>query len=112
MRPMPDAGRRTFLRSLVGGSVLLPAILSELLADGPRPAPDDPLAPRKPHFAPKARRVIFLFSPGGVSHMDTFDHKPTLFLADGRMMGVGGGLSLEQRPLLRPRWAFRRGGRS
>lgn len=101
--------RRRFLRSIIGGSTLLPAILSELLA-GERPAAD-PLAARDPHYAPKARRVIFLFSTGGVSHMDTFDYKPTLFRADGRMMGVGGGLSLEQRPLLRPRWPFRPGGR-
>jgi hypothetical protein len=101
--------RRHVLRSLVGGSLLLPGILSELLADAPTSA--DPLAPRRPHFAPKANRVIFLLSSGGVSHMDTFDYKPKLFQADGRMMGVGGGLSLEQRPLLRPRWAFRRGGR-
>jgi len=103
-----NPSRRHFLRSLVGGSVLLPAILSELLSDPPT---TDPLAPKDPHFTPKAKRVIFLFSTGGVSHMDTFDHKPRLFQADGRMLGVGGGLSLEQRPLLRPRWTFRRGGR-
>src|SRR4029079_17162690 len=78
----------------------------------PRTPNENPLAPKPPHFPPKARRVIFLFSTGGVSHMDTFDYKPRLFQADGRMMGVGGGLSLEQRPLLRPRWPFRRGGRS
>src|SRR5262245_66278844 len=100
--------RRAALRSLVGGSILLPGLLAELLAaEEPRaqargaPAAD-PLAPREPHFAPKARRVIFLFSTGGVSHMDTFDHKPTLFRADGRMTGPGGGLSLTPRPLLRP----------
>src|SRR5437764_1506074 len=105
----PGITRRHALGSLVGGSVFFPAILSELLASG-QPG-TDPLAPRQPHFAPKASRVIFLFSTGGVSHMDTFDHKPRLFRADGRMVGVGGGLSLEQRPLLRPGWAFRRGGR-
>ncbi len=99
--------RRLILRSLVGGSILLPGILADLLAQDAR----DPLEAREPHFMPKARRVIFLFSTGGVSHMDTFDHKPRLFQADGRMTGVGGGLSLEQRPLLRPRWAFRPGGR-
>jgi hypothetical protein len=103
--------RRHVLRSLVGGSLLLPGILSELLADPPGQTPADPLAPRQPHFAPKARRIILLFSTGGVPHMDTFDHKPKLFQADGRMTGAGGGLSLEQRPLLRPRWPFRRGGR-
>src|SRR5436190_24383266 len=104
--------RRTFLRSCVGGSLLLPAILTELLADQPppRPADADPLAPREPHYAPKATRVIFLFSTGGVSHMDTFDYKPRLFQADGRTLGAGGGLSLEKRPLLKPRWDFKPGG--
>ncbi len=107
--------RRHVLRSLVGGSLVLPGILAELLAADnsgrTTPPANDPLSPRDPHFAPKARRVILLFSTGGVSHMDTFDHKPRLFQADGRMLGAGGGLSLEQRPLLRPRWEFRRGGR-
>jgi hypothetical protein len=100
--------RRQLLRSLVGGSLLMPAILNELLAGGQT---SDPLAARDPHYAPTAKRMILLFSTGGVSHMDTFDYKPRLFEADGRMTGVGGGLSLEQRPLLRPRWAFRPGGR-
>ncbi len=38
----------------------------------------DPLAVRKPHFAPKARRLIFLFMSGGPSHVDLFDPKPKL----------------------------------
>src|SRR5262245_22404606 len=102
MKKPVGVSRRSVLRSLVGGSLVLPGILAELLAaenqraGAPRPAAD-PLAPREPHFAPKARRVIFLFSTGGVSHMDTFDHKPKLFQADGRMLGAGGGLSLERR---------------
>ena len=37
-----------------------------------------PLAPKTPHFAPKAKRVIFLFMNGGPSHVDTFDPKPDL----------------------------------
>src|SRR5947207_2867831 len=97
--------RRAALRSLIGGSLVLPGILAELLAyenraaSVPRTPAADPLAPKNPHFAAKARRVIFLFSTGGVSHMDTFDYKPRLFQADGRMTGAGGGLSLERRPL-------------
>jgi hypothetical protein len=67
----------------------MPGLLSQLLADGST----DPLAPKVTHFPAKAKRVIFIFSNGGVSHMDTFDHKPELFKADGQMMGVGGGLS-------------------
>src|SRR5215831_14570942 len=103
--------RRTVLRSLVGGSLLLPGILAQLLAAEERRQASDPLAPKKPHFEPRAKRVIFLFSTGGVSHMETFDPKPKLFQADGKTLGVGGGLSLEKRPLLKPRWAFKPGGK-
>ena len=53
--------------------------------------------------------MIFIFSNGGVSHMDTFDHKPKLMAADGKTLGVGGGLSNQQRRLLRPGWDFRPG---
>ncbi|NBO92947.1 MAG: DUF1501 domain-containing protein [Planctomycetia bacterium] len=38
----------------------------------------DPLAPRAPHYAPKAKRVVHLFMNGGPSHVDTFDPKPAL----------------------------------
>ncbi len=101
--------RRATLRSLVGASILLPGIVSDLLARSD--ASDDPLAPKPSHFAGRAKRVIFIFSNGGVSHMDTFDHKPKLFEADGKSLGVGGGLSNQQRRLLRPGWEFRPGGR-
>src|SRR5688572_10661741 len=38
----------------------------------------NPLAPKTPHFAPKAKRVIHFFLNGGPSHIDTFDPKPAL----------------------------------
>ncbi len=97
--------RRSLLRSLVVGSLVFPGILSELLAQG-----TDPLAPKGGHFPARAKRVIFLFSTGGVSHMDTFDPKPELFKADGKKTGVGGGLSNQQKVLLKPGWEFRPGG--
>ncbi len=107
--------RRASLRSLVGGSLLLPGIVSDLLASQENhPSTQelgDPLAARAPHFPTRAQRVIFIFSNGGVSHMDTFDYKPRLFAADGKTLGVGGGLSNQQRRLLRPGWEFRPGGR-
>src|SRR5688572_18896664 len=68
--------RRTAIRSLLGSSLVLPGVLSELLAE--RAAPADPMTPRAPHFAPKAKRVIFLHMSGGVSHVDSFDYKPKL----------------------------------
>ena len=104
----PQVSRRAALRSLVGGSLLMPGILSELLAAG---GTADPLAPKKPHHAPKAKRVILLFSTGGVSHMDTFDYKPELFKADGKKTGAGGGTSSVKTPLLKPRWDFKPGGK-
>ena len=39
---------------------------------------ESPLAPRAPHFAPKAKHVIQLFMPGGPSQVDTFDYKPEI----------------------------------
>ena len=105
--------RRTCLRSLVGGSLLLPGILSRLLADESpaASAAADPLTHKPPHFPAKAKRVIFLFSSGGVSHMDTFDHKPKLIAsANGKTVGAGGGLSNMQKPLVKPLWEFKPGG--
>jgi hypothetical protein len=65
--------RRQIVHSLFAGSALFPAMLSELLA-----ADADPLAPKAPHFPGKAKRVIFLYMTGGVSHVDSFDPKPAL----------------------------------
>ena len=44
----------------------------------------DPLKPRKPHFSPKARSIIFLYMDGGVSHVDSFDPKPMLKKRNGQ----------------------------
>src|SRR5262245_28247512 len=38
----------------------------------------NPLAPKAPHFTPRAKRVIFLYMRGAPSHVDTFDYKPKL----------------------------------
>src|SRR5690349_1774419 len=77
--------RRQMIRSLVGGSILLPGILSDLVASGASAiASVDPLAPKPSHFAPKAKRVIFLYLSGGVSHVDSFDPKPRLINGHGK----------------------------
>ena len=75
------SNRRTAIRSLAAGGLLLPGILSELLGAAEL---DNPLAPKPPHFPPKAKRVIFLFMTGGVSHIDTFDPKPFLTANHGK----------------------------
>jgi hypothetical protein len=46
----------------------------------------NPLAPKQPHFLPKAKRVIFLFMNGGPSHLESFDWKPDLAKAGGRYL--------------------------
>jgi len=102
--------RRTAINSLVGGSMLMPGIVSQLLASEDA-TKEDPLSPKPTHFPAKAKRVIFIFSNGGVSHMDTFDPKPELMKADGKKTGVGGGLSNRESRLLKPLWGFRPGGK-
>lgn len=84
--------RRDFLRSLGGGLgvVACAAIESQLRAQSPnrRSVGDvDPLNPhatRTPHFAPRAKSVIFLFMVGGPSQIDTYDYKPLLDKLDGK----------------------------
>ena len=46
---------------------------------------DDPLAPKKPHHAPKAKNVIFLFMAGAPSHLEMFDNKPELAKFSGTL---------------------------
>jgi len=97
--------RRAFLRE-IGGSVGLLGLASYLRAAGPA-------APGKPHHAPKAKRVIFLFMAGGPSHLDTFDPKPAIAKYAGqrppgtdlRTERVTGGLMPSP-------FAFRPGGKS
>ena len=60
-----DPTRRGMLRSMIGGTLLLPGIASQLLAEDAASA--DPLAPKPTHFPAKAKRVIFLYMSGGVS---------------------------------------------
>jgi hypothetical protein len=64
------------------GLLALASLLGErgLLADEGR----DPLAPRKPHFAARAKAVIWIFVNGGPSHVDTWDYKPELEKRDGQ----------------------------
>ena len=75
--------RREVLTRIGGGlgAVGLAAVLADagLLAAAPALADDrNPLAPRPPHFAPRAKHLIFLFMNGGPSHIDTFDPKPAI----------------------------------
>jgi hypothetical protein len=111
-----DFSRRGFLRSMVGGSLLLPGLVSQLLAEEAAPILSlDPLAPRPPQFPAKAKRVIFLYMSGGVSHVDSWDPKPKLFADAGKTTSVNeyqgrkGDFSMF---LKRPQWEFAPHGQS
>jgi hypothetical protein len=67
--------RRDFFRQCAGGVGAI--ALAELLAADTAPKVN-PLAPKAPHFAPKAKNVIFLFMEGGPSQYELFDDKPAL----------------------------------
>src|ERR1043165_3361656 len=69
-----ELNRRHFLRDcgLQIGTIALASLLGEHGASAQHPTP------RPPPFAPKAKRVIFLFMAGGPSHLDLFDPKPLL----------------------------------
>ncbi len=73
----PISRRRALTTAAAGfGSLALSSLLAET-------APD-PLAVRMPHFAAKAKRIIFIFLSGGPSQVDTFDYKPLLARDDGK----------------------------
>ena len=82
--------RRSMLRnSACGiGQVALAAMLANGAIASPAPS-EGPLFPKQPHFAPRAKRVIFLFMWGGPSHVDTFDPKPHLNDHDGKPLPPG-----------------------
>lgn len=112
--------RREFLWQTGGGFTALP-LLSMLSADGflnqsaaqDAPAYENPLAPKAPHFAPKAKSVIFLFMYGGPSHIDTFDYKPAMVGMDGKTIDVktfGRGGKKSGGRIVEPKWKFQQHG--
>src|SRR2546426_3949829 len=86
---LPVGSRREFL-SRVGGGFGALAFSYLLGLDGyfarAGATPLDPLAPKSPHFRPKAKSVIWLFMEGGPSHLDLFDPKPMLHKLAGQPM--------------------------
>lgn len=71
------------LGSIALGSLLQGVMGGSSHADAPTGA--HPLAPKAPHFAPKAKRVIFLFQAGAPSHLELFDNKPELAKFNGTL---------------------------
>ncbi|QIF03495.1 DUF1501 domain-containing protein [Roseimicrobium sp. ORNL1] len=89
----PTLTRQTLLRSAGAGFGYL--ALAGLLghqqqAFGAEKKLEHPLAPKKPHFTPRAKRIIFVFMEGAMSQLDTFEYKPQL-VKDGGKGGPGGG---------------------
>ena len=111
MNTLPTT-RRDFLHRASGGfgAVALAGLVSEM--EG---ADRTPLAPQFGHHAAKADRVIFLFSTGGASHIDTFNHRPQLTKDHGKSITASRWLNRSgefERFLIKPRYAFQQYGQS
>jgi hypothetical protein len=110
--------RRWFLKDCaVGLGALALHTLAGDSADAAT-APQDPLAPRPPHFPPRAKRVIYLFMAGAPSHLDLFDYKPQLAKFNGTLpppellQGYRAAFINPNSTLLGPKFKFAKYGRS
>ena len=106
---LPSITRRHALRTMGGGFGILG--LAGLLAGRLDGAPGG--AAQGPHFAPRAKRVIFLFLNGGLSQVDSFDRKPMLDRFHGQPL-PGGNVRTERKTgnLMRSPFRFRKHGGS
>ncbi len=119
---VPDpttVARRWFLRQCtVGLGALSLADLLGTTAAAATTRPQDPLAVKPPHFAPKAKNVIYLFMAGGPSHLELFDNKPGLAKWDGKLpppellKGYRAAFIDPRSKLLGPKFKFARHGKS
>src|SRR5437588_2685294 len=109
--------RRWFFRDC--GVGLGSIALAQLLGDEGRAAAtvgNEPLAPRSPHYAPKAKRVVYLFMAGAPSHLELFDYKPQLAKFDGTLpppeliKGYRAAFINPSSKLLGPKFKFARHG--
>src|ERR1700733_15117185 len=111
MKPLPkiERTRRWFFEQCGVGLGSMP--LANLLA-----AAEDPLAPKKPQFPAKAKRVIFLFMAGAPSHLEMFDYKPQLAKFNGTLppadllKGYRAAFINPNSTLLGPKFSFKKYG--
>ena len=114
--------RRQFLSKTVSGLSSI-ALLDLLASDSllaasssirPIVDPSRPYAARKPHFAPKAKRIVMVFCSGALSHVDTFDYKPALYKYHDQPMPGGSVVTFqgEQGNLIKPLRDFKPRGQS
>ena len=116
---MSPISRRDWLtRTSCGfGSLALSALAASA---GINPAArQNPLAPKAPPFPAKAKRVIFLFMQGGVSHVDSYDYKPRLDKDDGQQLPfddaraiANSGARGSSKRVMKPLWKFAQHGQS
>src|SRR5262249_36867640 len=117
--PALEITRRHFFRDCgVGvGKIALAGLLTDAFAATPG-KDANPLAPKRPHFAPKVKRVIRLFMAGARSHLDLFDPKPALTKLEGKPLPpsvIGGQRYAFIRPdaaVMGPRFKFKKYGQS
>ncbi|MBM3831733.1 MAG: DUF1501 domain-containing protein [Verrucomicrobia bacterium] len=113
--------RRWFFKECgVGlGAIALSSLLNQtLFGAAARPSLSNPLAPKQPHFTPKAKNVIYLFMAGAPSHLDLFDYKPELAAWNGKLppgdllKGYRAAFINPNSKLLGPKFRFAKYGRS
>ena len=119
----PSPARRWFFKECgVGlGAIALQSLLGGMSGSNTAsaaPAFADPMAPKQPHFAPKAKRVIYLFMAGAPSHLEMFDNKPKLAEMDGKLpppellKGYRAAFINPNSKFLGPKFKFARHGQS
>ena len=110
----PLCSRRQMLKSSACGFGYLAA--AGMAQSQARAGIVNPLLARKPQFAPRAKRVIFIFMQGGPSHVDTFDYKPVLAEQNGTMREFDDARvlaktkSIKKHRVYESPWRFRRFG--
>ncbi len=115
MQDKLSIARRWFMKDCGVG---LGALAMRGLGDGATLPNNNPLAPRQPHFKPKAKRVIYLFMAGAPSHLELFDNKPQLAKFDGTLpppellKGYRAAFINPNSKLLGPKFKFAKYGRS
>src|SRR3954447_3180557 len=114
---MKPYSRRELLQTAGAGFGAI--ALSSLLQNTASAASVNPLAPKAPPYAAKAKAVIHLFMHGGVSHVDTFDPKPLLASKDGQTISAEMAKGLKtnridfaRAPMRGSPWKFQRHGES
>jgi hypothetical protein len=117
--PPRELARRWFLKECgVGLGAIAAGHLAASKSSAAAASAADPLAPKRPHFAPRAKNVIYLFMAGAPSHLELFDNKPQLAKYDGTLppadllKGYRAAFINPSSKLLGPRFKFAKHGAS